>query len=166
MLFICFHTSTGYFGHRKKSGTKYLREHTKNNLETSHNSHQTLPNHVQIVKRCWLLLIYVFPLLPNPKGFLDVSVVKDLPANAGDTGDVGLIPRSGRSPGGGIKTRSSILTWRILWTEEPGWLQSMGSQRVGHYLASNINNNPVPKLWIFQEYTVECAERCWNLRRE
>ena len=27
---------------------------------------------------------------------------------------------------------SSILTWRIPWTEEPGGLQSMGSQRVGH----------------------------------
>ena len=26
---------------------------------------------------------------------------------------------------------SSILVWRIPWTEEPGWLQSMGSQRVG-----------------------------------
>ena len=27
---------------------------------------------------------------------------------------------------------SSILAWIISWTEEPGWLQSMGSQRVGH----------------------------------
>ena len=32
----------------------------------------------------------------------------------------------------GMGTHSSILTWRILWTEERGWLQSMGSQRVGH----------------------------------
>ena len=31
-----------------------------------------------------------------------------------------------------MATRSSILAWRIPWTEEPGWLQSMGSQRVGH----------------------------------
>ena len=30
---------------------------------------------------------------------------------------------------------SSILAWRIPWTEEPGRLQSMGSQRVGHYLS-------------------------------
>ena len=29
-------------------------------------------------------------------------------------------------------THSSILAWKILWTEEPGSLQSMGSQRVGH----------------------------------
>ena len=31
-----------------------------------------------------------------------------------------------------IATHSSILAWRILWTEEPGRLQSMGWQRVGH----------------------------------
>ena len=32
----------------------------------------------------------------------------------------------------GIATHSSILAWGIPWTEEPGWLQSMGLQRVGH----------------------------------
>ena len=32
----------------------------------------------------------------------------------------------------GMKTHSSILAWRIPWTEESGGLQSMGSQRVGH----------------------------------
>ena len=32
----------------------------------------------------------------------------------------------------GKATNSSILAWRILWTEEPGGLWSMGSQRVGH----------------------------------
>ena len=32
----------------------------------------------------------------------------------------------------GMATHSSILVWRIPWTEEPGRLQSMGSQRVGH----------------------------------
>ena len=32
----------------------------------------------------------------------------------------------------GMSTDSSILAWRIPWTEEPGGLQSMGSQRVGH----------------------------------
>ena len=31
-----------------------------------------------------------------------------------------------------MATHSSILAWRILWTEEPGGLQAMGSQRVGH----------------------------------
>ena len=33
----------------------------------------------------------------------------------------------------GTATHSDILAWRIPWTEEPSWLQSMGSKRVGHY---------------------------------
>ena len=37
----------------------------------------------------------------------------------------------------GIATHSSILAWRILWTEEPHGLQSMGLQRVGHDRATN-----------------------------
>ena len=32
----------------------------------------------------------------------------------------------------GLSIHSSILVWKIPWTEEPGGLQSMGSQRVGH----------------------------------
>ena len=35
-----------------------------------------------------------------------------------------------------MAAHSSVLTWRIPWTEEPGGLQSMGSQRVGHSQAS------------------------------
>ena len=37
----------------------------------------------------------------------------------------------------GIATYSSILAWRIPWTEEPGGLQSMGLQRVRHGLVTN-----------------------------
>ena len=44
-------------------------------------------------------------------------------------GDVGSIPGSGRSPGEGMATHSSILACKIPWTEEPGRLQSMGSQK-------------------------------------
>ena len=36
----------------------------------------------------------------------------------------------------GMATHSSILPWKILWTEEPGGLQSVGLQRVGHDLAT------------------------------
>ena len=43
-------------------------------------------------------------------------VVKNLPANAGDVSDASAIPGLGRSPGGGLATRSSILAWRIPWT--------------------------------------------------
>ena len=55
-------------------------------------------------------------------------VEKNLPTNAGDLGDVGLIPGSGRSLEMGMATHSNILAWKIPWTEEPGGLQSMGSQ--------------------------------------
>ena len=56
-------------------------------------------------------------------GFSGGSVVKNPPANAGDEGSIlGLE----RFPGA---THSSILAWEIPWTEEPGGLQSMGSQK-------------------------------------
>ena len=59
-------------------------------------------------------------------------MVKNLPADAGDTRDMGWIPGSGRSPGVGNGNCSSIPSWEIPWTEEPGNLQSMGPQRGGH----------------------------------
>ena len=60
-------------------------------------------------------------------------VIKNPSANSGDTRDKGLIPGSGRSPGGGnANPLKCILAWRIPWTEEPGRLQSIGSQRARH----------------------------------
>ena len=67
------------------------------------------------------------------EGFPGVSVVKNLPANAGATGDASLIPVSGRSLEKKMAIHSSILAWKIPQTEEPGGLQSMWSQRVGHH---------------------------------
>ena len=55
-------------------------------------------------------------------------MVKNLPANAGDTGS---IPESGRSLEKEMATHSSILAWEIPRTEESGRLPSMGS-RVRH----------------------------------
>ena len=63
-------------------------------------------------------------------------MVKNLPANVEGTGDMGSIPQSGRFLEGEIVTHSNILVWKNLWTEEPGGLQSMGSQRVGQDLAT------------------------------
>ena len=40
-----------------------------------------------------------------------------------------------------MATHSSILAWKISWTEEPGGMQSMGSQRVGHDWVANTNTN-------------------------
>ena len=55
-------------------------------------------------------------------------MAKNLPASGGEAGDsLSSVPESGRSPGEGNATHSSILAWEIQWTEEPGGLQSMGS---------------------------------------
>ena len=58
-----------------------------------------------------------------------VLVIKNPLANAGNAGS---ISGSGDPLEEGMATHSSILFWRIPWTEEPGGLQSMGSQRVRH----------------------------------
>ena len=57
------------------------------------------------------------------KGFPGGAEVK---SSACNVGDLGSIPVSGRSLEKEMATHSSILAWRILWTEEPGGLQSMG----------------------------------------
>ena len=57
------------------------------------------------------------------------SAVKNPPANAEQAGS---IPGLGRSSGEGNSNLLHILAWRIPWTEEPGGLQTMESQRVGH----------------------------------
>ena len=59
-------------------------------------------------------------------------MVKNRPANPGDIRDA--VRSLGREDTlkEGMATHSSILAWRIPWTEESGRLQSIGSQRVGH----------------------------------
>ena len=59
-------------------------------------------------------------------------VVKSPLANAGDVRDMGSIPGWEDSLEKELATCSSILGWEIPWTEEPGTLQPIGSQRVGH----------------------------------
>ena len=59
-------------------------------------------------------------------------VVKNLPTKAGDIRDAGSIPGREDPLEEGMATHSSILAWRIPRREEPGGLQSIGSQRVRH----------------------------------
>ena len=61
-------------------------------------------------------------------------MVKDPPARIGDVGDAGSIPGSGRSPQEGNGNPLQYSRLENPWTEEPGRLQSMGSQGVGHNL--------------------------------
>ena len=65
-------------------------------------------------------------------------MLKTTPANAGDIRNACLITALGRSPDWedpleeGIATHSSIVAWKIQWTEELGRLQSIESQKVRH----------------------------------
>ena len=74
-------------------------------------------------------------ILPHPtlEGFAGGLVVKNPPANVRD---VSSVPGSGRSLAKETATNSSILSWEIPWTEEPGGLQFLESQGVGHDLAT------------------------------
>ena len=58
---------------------------------------------------------------------------KESSCNAGDLQEMQVRSLGQEDPlEKGIATHSSILAWEIPWTEEPGGLQSMGSQRVRH----------------------------------
>ena len=63
------------------------------------------------------------PMCKQRKCLPGGTVVKNLPAYIGDMF---------RSQEKEMATHSSILAWKVPWTEEPGGLQSMRSQRVGH----------------------------------
>ena len=69
---------------------------------------------------------YLFYLFHWNRGFPGDSDGKESACNAEDPG---LIPVLGRSPEKGMATHSSILAWRIPWTEEPGGLQSVELQK-------------------------------------
>ena len=69
--------------------------------------------------------------------------VESLPANAEDLRGVDSTSGSGRSLQEEMATYSSILTWRIPWTEEPGGLQSIGSKSPTQLKQLSI---PIPAL--------------------
>ena len=67
--------------------------------------------------------------LQNPWAFLLAQMVK----NPSAMQEIWVLSLGWEDPlEEGMPTSSSILAWRIPWTEEPGRLQSMGSQRVRH----------------------------------
>ena len=86
---------------------------------------------------CACVCVYIYTHtqpLSTTWGFPGGSVaqaVKESACNAGDQQEDPLEK--------GMATHSSILAWRIPWTE-PGRLQSMGSQRVGHNRATNTQH--------------------------
>ena len=74
-------------------------------------------------------VIILFQSCSSKMSFPGGASGKELPANEGD-----MRHGSGRSPGegNGYLTPSSILAWRIPWTEKPGGLQFIGLHRVRH----------------------------------
>ena len=92
-------------------------------------------------------------------GLSYMSWLSNVACNAGDMVDTGSIPGSGNPMKKGKATHSTILAWRIPWTEEPGGLQSMGSQRVGHKrrLSMHVPSIP-PLLRVFIRMEVEFCQ--------
>ena len=68
---------------------------------------------------------------------------KNLPANTGEGGDTSSIPGTGQEESleEEMATHSSMLAWRIPWAEEPGGLQSMGSQSFKKSVLSYCRRN-------------------------
>ena len=73
-------------------------------------------------------MLALFLNIAGGGGFLSGSDSKESACSAGDPGSISGL---GRSPGEGMATHSSILAWRIPWTDYDG-LRSMGSQKVRH----------------------------------
>ena len=86
--------------------------------------------HDSFFKNLSTVQIYLTPLCPW--SFPGGSVVKNPPANAGDTGETASIPGREAPLEEETAAHSSIPAWETPWTEEPRRLYSMGSQTVGH----------------------------------
>ena len=115
--------------------------------------HQGLIQNTHIQSNQWDSSAVFFLKLPSKKkkssflkipGFPGGSVVKCLPANAGDAE---AVPGLGRCPGGGNGDPLQYSCLEIPRTEEPGGLQPVGSQRVRHNLATQQQ----------QQYMTQCG---------
>ena len=79
-------------------------------------------------------------------GFLDGSAIKNLPAIQ----ESQVLSLSWEDPlEEGMVTHSSTLAGKILWTEEPGGLWSMGLQRAGHDLSNQAPHSTAHELFIY-----------------
>ena len=79
------------------------------------------------------------PLLAGMNPKISPLLEPKVKASAWNAKDPGLIPELGSSLEEEMATHSSTLAWRIPWREEPGRLQSMGSQRAGHDWTTSLH---------------------------
>ena len=84
-----------------------------------------------LLKQRRVLVVGFFFFFYVTYGFPGGKIVNNPPAIAGDTGNLGLIPGWGKSPGGRHGNPSQYSCLENPWTEEPGRLLLIGSQRVG-----------------------------------
>ena len=89
------------------------------------------------------------------RGFTGSSLIKNLPA---DVGDVDLILGQNDPLEEEMAIHSCVLAWRVPWIGEPGGLQSVGSQRVGHDLATTQTPVAVLRLLVV---VPSLAEELW-----
>ena len=89
-------------------------------------------------------------------------VAQTVKAFAYNVGDPGSIPGLGRSPGEERETHSSILAWKIPWTEEPGRLQSMGSQRVRHDWVTSLHFMDIYGVSLVAQ-RLKCLPAMWEI---
>ena len=119
---------------------KHITERKVNRLKACIRHHHpknspTIPRHQKALFWGFGLAISPLNLSHSPKNSLVAQVVKNLPAMWKTR--VQSLHREDPLEKG-TATHSSVLVQRIPWTEEPGGLQSMGSQRVGHNWTANI----------------------------
>ena len=109
-----------------------------------------------LVKTCLCLFLFCLGGSTNvlcmhlQSFYTGCSVGKESACNVGDPSS---IPGWGRSLEKKIATHSSIFAWKIPWTEDPGGLQSVGSQRVRHNFAAKSpillsTSDSLPVFWI------------------
>ena len=84
------------------------------------------------VEHLFMYLLLIYSLVKNIQAFPGSLAVRNLPANSGDSGDTVRSLGQEDSLKKEMATHSSILAWKIPSTEEPGGLQSIALQRVGH----------------------------------
>ena len=107
---------------------------------------QETANHSPYAKSALLSFLFLTKIHWHSGASQVVPVVKSPPANAEDVRDMGLISGSGRSCEEEHRNPFHTLASRIPWTEEPGGLQYMRSQRVRHdgsnLAAASIHRHP------------------------
>ena len=82
-------------------------------------------------------------------------MVKNLPANAGDSGDAALISVLGRPLEKEMATHSSILAWKMPWTEEPGRLHPWGGKELD--MTERVHTHTHFAMKVFKQRYRKCA---------